>query len=96
MDTKTRAMIAANSRWSEKKTKNTSVIYVDGDLAKRLKSGAKAEKKAVGDYLRDAIEAYDAACEMLGTLDIDNEDLKEHIEKMQKFRSNMHELESLS
>lgn len=95
MDTVTRAKIAANSRWSNQRPKNTAVIYVDSDLAKRLKSKAKADKKAVGDYLRDAIAAYDETIAMLDTLDTDNAELKEQIAKVKKYSADIHALENI-
>lgn len=90
MDTVSRAKIAAASRWNGKKKKNTSVIYVDDDLAARLKSGAKNENKAIGDYLKDAIEAYDRAVDMLDAIDTDNDELKVAIEEVKKYKSKVH------
>lgn len=96
MDTITRAKIAAASRWSDKRPKNTSVIYIDSDLAKRLKSGAKAEKKAVGDYLRDAIAAYDDALTMLESLGTDNAELQKQIENLKKYHKDIHALSDIN
>lgn len=90
MDTVSRAKIAAASRWNGKKKKNTSVIYVDDDLARRLKCSAKSENKAIGDYLKETIEAYDKAVDMLDAIDTDNAELKDAIEELKKYKPRVH------